>query len=89
MLQRSIRMVDFIERCLLWPTKQPPTGPNQLNEIKHEGFGIIARQDGRGVCDAILTTDFVDRFLRIVEADASLAVQSCFIRGEAIVVDAA
>jgi ATP-dependent DNA ligase len=32
--------------------------------------------------------NFADRFPRIVEAVASLPVQSCFIDGEAIVVDA-
>jgi hypothetical protein len=52
------------------------------------GFRILARRDGNGV--RLYTRNgynFADRFQRIVEAVASLPVQSCFIDGEAIVVD--
>jgi bifunctional non-homologous end joining protein LigD len=89
MLQRGSRAVGFIEPCLPFPVKQPPAGPNWLHEIKHDGFRIMARRDGWGV--RLYTRngyDFVDRFPRIVEAVARLPVQSCFIDGEAIVVDA-
>jgi ATP-dependent DNA ligase len=68
--------------------KKPPTGPDWLHEIKHDGFRILARRDAKGV--RLYTRNgynFADRFPRIVEAIAGLPVQSCFIDGEAIVVD--
>ena len=77
-----------IQPCLPRPAKVPPAGPNWIHEIKHDGFRILARRDANGV--RLYTRNgynFADRFPRIVEAVASLPVQSCFIDGEAIVVD--
>jgi ATP-dependent DNA ligase len=59
-----------------------------LHEIKHDGFRIMARRNATGI--RLYTRNgynFADRFPRIVQAIASLPVQSCFIDGEAIVVD--
>ena len=67
---------------------EPPAGPDWIHEIKHNGFRILARRDTKGV--QLYTRNgynFADRFPRIVEAIAGLPVQSCFIDGEAIVVD--
>jgi bifunctional non-homologous end joining protein LigD len=36
---------SLIEPCLPSPAKQPPTGPDWLHEIKHDGFRIMARRD--------------------------------------------
>ena len=77
-----------IEPCLPRLAKGPPTGQGWLHEIKHDGFRILARRDANGV--RLFTRNgynFADRFPRIVEAVANLPVQSCFIDGEAIVVD--
>jgi hypothetical protein len=55
-------------------------------DIKHDGFRIVARRDGRGV--RLVTRNgfnFADRFPKIVEAVSSLPVLSCMIDGEAIV----
>jgi ATP-dependent DNA ligase len=74
-----------IQPCLPRPGKKPPTGPDWLHEIKHDGFRILARRDAKGV--RLYTRNgynFADRFPRIVEA---IPVQSRFIDGEAIVVD--
>jgi ATP-dependent DNA ligase len=73
MPQRSSRAVGFIEPCRPSPIKQPPAGSNWLHEIKHDGFRIMARKDGKGV--RLYTRngyDFVDRFPRIVEAASCL-----------------
>ena len=74
--------------CLPHPSEEPPRGPGSIHEIKHDGFRIMARRNGKG---ARLYTrngyDFADRFPQIAEAISSLPVQSCFIDGEAIVVD--
>jgi hypothetical protein len=37
MLQRSGRVAGLVER-LLSPAKAPPSGPDWLHEIKHDGF---------------------------------------------------
>jgi bifunctional non-homologous end joining protein LigD len=85
---RSHRSVGFIRPCLPSPAQRPPCGPDWLHEIKHDGFRIMARRDGTGV--RLYTRNgynFADRFPRIVEAVSNLPVRSCFIDGEAIVID--
>jgi bifunctional non-homologous end joining protein LigD len=78
-----------IEPCLPRLAKEPPVGPGWLHEIKHDGFRILARKDAKGV--RLFTRNgynFADRFPRIVKAIERLPVRSCYIDGEAIVVDA-
>jgi bifunctional non-homologous end joining protein LigD len=63
-------------------------GLGWIHEIKHDGFRILARRDANGV--RLFTRNgynFVDRFPMIVAALKNLPVRSCFIDGEAIVVD--
>jgi bifunctional non-homologous end joining protein LigD len=82
---RSLRP---FEPCLPRPAKEPPTGPGWIHEIKHDGFRILARRDANGV--RLFTRNgynFADRFPMIVAAVENLPVRSCFIDGEAIVVD--
>jgi ATP-dependent DNA ligase len=47
MLQRSGRVVGFIETCLPLSAKIPPSGSDWLHEIKHDGFRILAQRNGR------------------------------------------
>ena len=71
MLRRRL----IIEPCLPRPAKEPPAGPGWINEIKHDGFRIIARRDARGVRPFTRNGyDFTTRFPKIVEAVASLGV---------------
>src|SRR5215470_8925593 len=87
-MYRSVFPYKAIQPCLPKPAKEPPAGPDWIHEIKHDGFRILARRDGDNV--RLYTRNgynFADRFPRIVEAVKSLPVQSCFIDGEAIVVD--
>src|ERR1044071_9132179 len=80
--------LGIIEPCLPSPAKAPPSDPGWLHEIKHDGFRILARRDSAGV--RLYTRngyDFAGRFPQIVEAVSKLKVRSCFIDGEAIVVD--
>jgi bifunctional non-homologous end joining protein LigD len=77
-----------IEPCLPHLAKEPPAGPGWIHEIKHDGFRIMARRDANGV--RLFTRNgynFAARFPGIAAAVESLSVQSCFIDGEAIVVD--
>jgi bifunctional non-homologous end joining protein LigD len=83
MLRRPI-----LEPCLPPPAKQPPAGPGWIHEIKHDGFRVLARRDGRGVrLFSRNGYNLTARFPKIAAAVASLAVRSCVIDGEAIVVD--
>jgi bifunctional non-homologous end joining protein LigD len=85
---RIRRPVGYIPPCLPSRAERPPAGPEWLHEIKHDGFRIMARRDDNGV--RLYTRngyDFAGRFPQIVEAVSKLKVRSCFIDGEAIVVD--
>ena len=69
------------------PGKLPPSGPDWIHEIKHDGFRIMARRDAAGV--RLITrkgNDLTQRFPFIAMAVAALPVPSC-IDGEAIVSD--
>jgi bifunctional non-homologous end joining protein LigD len=88
MLQRSSRAAGLVEPCLPSPAEAPPSGPDWLHEIKHDGFRIMALRDAAGV--RLYTRnghDFSDRFALIVAAVTALPVRSCLIDGEAIVSD--
>jgi ATP-dependent DNA ligase len=68
--------------------KPPPSGPDWLHEIKHDGFRILPRRAAEGV--RLYTrngNDFTKRFPLVVAAVATLPVRSCLIDGEAIVSD--
>ena len=68
--------------------KAPPTGPDWIYEIKHDGFRIIARRDGDKV--RLISRngkDLTYRFPFAVQAVAALSVHSCVVDGEAIVSD--
>jgi ATP-dependent DNA ligase len=47
--ERTRPGLGIIEPCLPSPAKVPPSGPGWLHEIKHDGFGILARRDSAGV----------------------------------------
>jgi ATP-dependent DNA ligase len=68
-LQRSRRAAGLVEPCLPSPAKAPPSGPDWLHEIKHDGFRILAQRDAKGV--RLYTrngNDFADRFHLVVAA---------------------
>ena len=45
MLARAAPPSGFIEPCLPSPGGQPPTGPDWVHEIKHDGYRLMARRD--------------------------------------------
>jgi bifunctional non-homologous end joining protein LigD len=76
----------FIPPCLPMTAPALPSGPLWLHEIKHKGFRIIARNDGRRVkLYSRLGHDLSQRYPLICEAMARLP--SCTIDGEAIACD--
>jgi ATP-dependent DNA ligase len=38
----------FIEPCLPSPADRPPTGPEWVHEIKHDGYRLMVRRDPIG-----------------------------------------
>ena len=79
----------FIEPCLPSPAERPPTGPDWVHEIKHDGYRLMARRDPIGI--RLLTRngyDWSPRYPLIVEAVNRLKVRSCLIDGEAVACDA-
>jgi bifunctional non-homologous end joining protein LigD len=75
----------FIAPCLPTKTDKLRSGGQWLHEIKHDGFRIIARKDGRRVrLYSRQGNDFTRRFPLIVEALESLRSRSCIIDGEVV-----
>jgi bifunctional non-homologous end joining protein LigD len=78
----------FVEPCLPTLAKKPPSGPDWIHEIKHDGFRIMARRDSGGV--RLITRnghDFSARFPFIAMAANALPARSFLIDGEAIITD--
>lgn len=80
----------FVEPCLAAPCEQPPSGPKWIHEIKHDGYRIQARIEGRSI--RLLTRkalDWTERFRAIADALADLRLGSALIDGEIVVEDEA
>jgi bifunctional non-homologous end joining protein LigD len=89
-LFRSRLPLVTIEPCLPGYAKAPPTGPAWVHEIKHDGFRVMARRDGKKVpLISRKGKDLTYRFPHAVQAVGALPVNSCTIDGEAIVSDIA
>src|SRR6201982_692036 len=86
--ERTRPGLGIIEPCLPSPAKVPPSGPDWIHEIKHDGFRVLAVREGqRTRLFSRHGTDFTDRFPNITAAVDNLPVRSCVLDGEAIVVD--
>jgi ATP-dependent DNA ligase len=84
--ERTRPGLGIIEPCLPSPAKAPPSGPDWIHEIKHDGFRILARRDNAGV--RLITrngNDFTSRFPLAVDAVTRLPAHSFLLDGEAIV----
>ena len=71
MLARAAPPSGFIEPCLPSPAKRPPTGPDWVHEIKHDGYRLMARRDPVSVGIRLLTRnghDWASRYPLIVQA---------------------
>ncbi len=78
----------FLEPSLAAPCEKPPSGPKWIHEIKHDGYRIQARINGRET--RLLTRkalDWTARFRSIADALAGLGLSSALIDGEIIVED--
>jgi ATP-dependent DNA ligase len=85
MLGRIPPPPGFIAPCLPTRAESPPSGPVWLHEIKHDGFRIIARKDGRRVrLYSRPGNDLSHRFPLIIETVAHLRASSVILDGEAV-----
>ena len=78
----------FLEPSRASPCERPPSGTNWIHEIKHDGYRIQARIDGRTM--RLLTRkalDWTARFRTIADALAELGLGSALIDGEVVVED--
>jgi bifunctional non-homologous end joining protein LigD len=78
----------FLEPSLAAPCDKPPSGPKWIHEIKHDGYRIQARIDGRQT--RLFTRkalDWTARFRGIADALAGLGLGSALIDGEIVVED--
>ena len=84
--ERTRLGLGIIEPCLPSPAKAPPSGPDWIHEIKHDGFRIMARRDGAGVRPITRHgNDFTARFPLAVAAISALPAYSFLLDGEVIV----
>jgi bifunctional non-homologous end joining protein LigD len=70
--------------CLPTSAPSPPSGPEWLREIKHDGYRMLAVSNSRVRLLSRRGIDWGNRFPGIVAAVESLAVRSCTIDGEVI-----
>ena len=52
---KKMALPAVIEPCLPSPGERPPTGPNWIHEIKHDGYRLMARRDALSVGIRLLT----------------------------------
>jgi bifunctional non-homologous end joining protein LigD len=84
-LRPRVLPAGFIWPCLPTSAPQPPSGELWLHEIKHDGFRVIARKNGKRVkLYSRPGNDLTKRFPLIVETMARLRPPSCTIDGEAV-----
>jgi bifunctional non-homologous end joining protein LigD len=48
-LRSHAPLTGFVAPCLPISAPEPPSGEEWLHEIKHDGFRVIARMDGKRV----------------------------------------
>ena len=76
---------SFIGPCLPSSAEGPPTGPEWVHEIKHDGYRLMARRD-HPAADAERPR-LVTTLSLIVEAVNRLKARSCLVDGEAVACD--
>jgi ATP-dependent DNA ligase len=47
MFARRARTDGFVDPCIPTLAAKPPSGPDWVHEIKHDGYRLMARRDGK------------------------------------------
>lgn len=80
------RSSGLIAPCQPTRVLQPPSGPNWIHEIKHDGYRLMVRRDGERVrCLTRGGHDWADRFSAIADAASRIKAASFLIDGEAVI----
>jgi bifunctional non-homologous end joining protein LigD len=83
---RPYRPAWWIAPCQPTAALKPPSGPNWIHEIKHDGYRLMAQRDGTSV--RLLTrngNNWRELFPAVAAAVNLLNVRSCLIDGEVVV----
>jgi bifunctional non-homologous end joining protein LigD len=81
-----VRTDGFVDPCIPSPAPKPPSGPDWVHEVKHDGYRLIVRRDGETV--RLFTRrgyDWTGRYPAIASAAAKTRAQSFTLDGEAVV----
>jgi bifunctional non-homologous end joining protein LigD len=84
-----VRADGFVDPCIPSRAPKPPSGPDWIHEVKHDGYRLIVRRDGETV--RLFTRrgyDWTDRYPAIAAAAAKLRAKSFTLDGEAVVAGA-
>ena len=84
-----VRADGFVDPCIPSRAPKPPSGPDWVHEVKHDGYRLIVRRDGEAV--RLFTRrgyDWTDRYPVIAAAAAKLKARSFTLDGEAVVAGA-
>jgi bifunctional non-homologous end joining protein LigD len=86
MAAHLIRADGFVAPCIPCLAHKPPSGPDWVHEIKHDGIRLIVRRDGRAVrLFPRRGYDWTDRYSVIASTAGKLRPRSFTIDGEAVV----
>jgi bifunctional non-homologous end joining protein LigD len=86
---RRAAQPQFIEAELATLTKTPPEGANWIHEIKYDGYRMLARiADGSARMISRNKKDWTANFSSIARAVALLPVETAWIDGEVVALDA-
>ncbi len=81
-----IRTDGFVEPCIPIRALKLPSGPDWVHEIKHDGYRLIVRREGKVV--QLFTrrgNDWTDHYPAIASAARKLRARSSTLDGEAVV----
>ena len=81
-----VRADGFVDPCIPSRAPKPPSGPDWVHEVKHDGYRLIVRRDGETV--RLFTRrgyDWTGRYPAIASAAAKIRAQSFTLDGEAVV----
>jgi bifunctional non-homologous end joining protein LigD len=86
MLARRVRTDGFVDPCIPSRASKPPSGPDWVHEVKHDGYRMIVRREGETV--RLFTRrghDWTKRYPGIAGVAAKLRARSFTLDGEAVV----
>jgi bifunctional non-homologous end joining protein LigD len=86
--QKAHKLPAFIEPQLATRVDKPPGGEGWLHEIKFDGYRLHIRiQNGKVKILTRHGEDWTHKFATLAHAMARLPVESCYIDGEAVILD--